>query len=234
LDLRRSSWKEVEGYLKSRRDILVPIGALEEHGYHLPLTTDSIIAERVAEEVSKLTGIALAPLVNYGVCRSTVLYPGTASLSIETLQSFLSDLVSSLSRHGFNTFYLLTGHAGDAHVVALEEVARKLKLKKGLDVYLINLYEIDVSDIISTKGDLHAGELETSLMLHLKPELVALEKARGGELKARPGIYEPFTERPTESGVFGRPELASKEKGVRIFERYVSKVSELIRSKLVR
>jgi creatinine amidohydrolase len=77
LNLLEMSWKDVEAYLKKRTDIILPIGSVEEHGYHLPLSTDGDIALAIAKELSKRTGVIVGPIVWYGVCNTTRAFPGT-------------------------------------------------------------------------------------------------------------------------------------------------------------
>lgn len=227
--LENLTWPEVEGYLGRRRDILIPVAATEEHGYHLPISTDVIIVEKIAEAVSKRTGILVAPTIKYGLCRLTAYYPGTVSISFETVKRLVSDIIESLREQGFERFVILTGHGGGAHVVALEEVARTF-VRLGVEVCLANPYDLDFSDVVS-KQDAHAGEVETSLLLYLDPRFVKPARVEGGELPERPGLYVPFRERPTASGVFGQPKLASAEKGRKIFERMVSTIVKFIESR---
>lgn len=214
---------------------MIPIGSVEEHGYHLPLLTDSIIAEEIAEEVGERTGVIVAPTLSYGVCRHTSPYPGTVSIGLETLRDIVRDVLNDLYKKGFEVFYLLTGHAGATHAVALREAGKSL-VEIGIEVFLIDPYEIKISDLIESKLEFpgypvgHADEVETSLMLFLRPELVRMEKAVNeipmGE------IFEVAPKsKPTTSGVFGMPTLASREKGEKIFYRMVNEIVSFVKSK---
>jgi len=233
-----ATWKQVEEYLKSRNDVIIPIGSTEEHGHHLPLSTDAIIAWEIAKELSKRLGILVMPPINYGICRHTAPYPGTASVEFDSLRRFALDIMEDLHGRGFRIFYLLTGHAGGVHKAALKEAGRAL-ITKGSRVYLIDPYEISIADLLE-HGEPpigyftgHADEAETSLMLYLRPELVSMEKAVDDLPKLM--MFEVATlERPTESGVFGKPRSASREKGKRIFERIVDEIAKLIKSSLER
>ncbi len=221
------SWKEVEKYLIKYDDILIPIGSIEEHGYHLQLSTDAFIAERIAEEVSKGIEVLIAPVICYGVCRSTAAYPGTISVTFNSFKRFIYDILSSLYDQGFKRLYLFTAHGGNAHIIAIEEAARFLKRRKDVFVYLMTPKDVDLSDVIETRDDLHAGEIETSLMLYLAPDRVKLKEITDEKLKK--GLEVIAKWRPTESGVFGRPSLATKEKGQEIFNRFVKKIIDLIK-----
>lgn len=229
------SWKEVEEYLEKRRDIIIPIGSVEEHGYHLPLSTDSVIIEEIAKEVGERTGIMVAPTLSYGVCRYTALYPGTISIEFETLRNLIRDILEDLFKKGFKVFYLLTGHAGATHAIALKEAGRPLA-EKGVGVFLINPHEIKTDDLLESEYHFpsspvgHADEVETSLMLYLKPELVDMEKAMNEIPKEE--MFETIPRvKPTSSGVFGKPTLASMEKGEKIFDRMVKAIVNFLTSR---
>lgn len=232
--MEKLTWKQIEEYLRSRKDVIIPIGSTEEHGYHLPLSTDTIIAQEFALELGRRLGILTAPVISYGVCRHTAPYPGTTGVEFDSLREFVGSILKDFHGKGFEVFYLLTGHAGTTHIVALKEVGRGL-IAKGAEVHLIVPLEFPIEDLVESKeipgyAVGHADEVETSLMLYLKPELVDMRKAVD-ELPER----EPFEvvplKRPTESGVFGKPTLASKEKGERIFNRVVEEMAKFIESK---
>lgn len=229
--LGEMTWKEVEAYLSRRRDLIIPVGSVEEHGFHLPLSTDTIIAEELAKAVESRTGVAVAPSSPYGVCRHTAGYPGTINVEAETLRRLIGDLVEDSHRQGFETHYILTGHAGAVHVAMLREAARKASLKLNVEVFVINPFEMGAGRVTESEGDLHAGEVETSLMLHLRPGLVSLDKAVGGRVK-REDFRIALYERPTESGVFGDPSRANEDKGSRIFQGMVEGMVSLIEDKI--
>lgn len=233
-----ATWRQVEEYLKSRNDVIIPIGSTEEHGHHLPLLTDAIIAWEIAKELSKRLEILVMPPINYGICRHTAPYPGTTSVEFDSLKGFVRDILDDMYGKGFRAFYLLTGHAGSVHKVALREAGRALTAK-GAGVYLIDPYEISIADLLESgeapPGQFtgHADEAETSLMLYLRPELVDMKKSV--DHLPRLEMFEVTAEgRPTESGVFGKPSLASREKGERIFKRMVDEIAELIESRRAR
>jgi creatinine amidohydrolase len=228
------TWKQVERYLKRRKDIIIPIGSTEEHGYHLPLATDTIIAERIAEEVGEKTGVLVAPSIGYGICRHTAPYPGTAGVGFDSMRGFVQEILEDLRAKGFRTFYLLTGHAGSTHRVALKEAAGAL-VARGAKVHLIVPYEVPIEDLLESKLEFweypvgHADEIETSLMLYLRPDLVDMRKAID-EVPEREIFETSTSKRPTKSGVFGKPSIASRQKGMKIFERMVGEIAKFIAS----
>jgi creatinine amidohydrolase len=228
----RLTWKQVEEYLRRRNDVIIPVGSTEEHGYHLPLSTDTMIAIELARAVGERLGILVMPPIPYGVCRHTAPYPGTTGVGFDSLRNFVGDILDDLRRKGFKVFYLITGHAGSAHKVALREAGRSL-LTKGAEVYVIDPYEVEISDLLeggkAPPFPGHADEVETSLMLHLRRELVD----EGKIVDELPKLerFRLTEARPTVSGVFGRPMLASREKGEKIFNRMVDEIVKIIRSR---
>lgn len=219
MELTKLTWKEVEDYLKRKGEVLLPVGSVEEHGYHLPLSTDGDIAKAVCEELSRRTGILVAPLVWYGYSRSTRGYSGTVMVGKEELRSYLKSILEGFAESGFRRVFIVSGHFSNDHLRALEDAAREAK---GIEAMLLDFSKIDFSDILESEP-LHACEAETSLMLFLHPNRVKMDMARDEEI-----AYEGDMLRKTESGVFGRPSLATKEKGRLLFERIVSELERRI------
>ncbi len=221
MKLEDLSWPQVEEYLKHRKDVILPLGSVEEHGYHLPLSTDSDIARAIAGKVGTRTGVVVAPPVHYGVCNTTRAYVGTTAVTFDALKSYVGDILASLRDNGFETVYMISGHLGSSHVAALKEAARGLDFK----VYFFDLRRVDVSDILESKP-FHACEAETSLMLHLHPKKVDMDKAVDEEIETLE--HEINTLKKTKSGVWGSPTKATAEKGRLVFERMVDSFSEFI------
>lgn len=219
VEMKEKNWIEVKYYLEKRKDIILPIGTTEEHGYHLPLFTDSIEAEALAFEISRRIGIMVAPAVPYSVCQEiTGTYVGTISVSPAGLGVYVQDILTGLKKNGFVTVFILLTHDEKENIEKLREVARQVRDKE-FKVVVLNPwdFDFDVSKIIGTEM-YHACEGETSLMLYISDKKVKMEKAKNGEIhKDFRGI--PI---PTESGSFGYPTLASKEKGGVLFEKIVN------------
>jgi creatinine amidohydrolase len=225
LHLADLTWVEVKEYLKNRRDVLLPFGSVEEHGYHLPLSTDGDVALALAGALSAKTGVAVAPLVWYGVSNTTKAYVGTTMASFDSFKAYVHDLLASLKNNGFATVYLLSGHLSSSHIVAIEEAAREVE---GLNAYFFDFTKLDFSGILETKP-LHACEAETSLMLYLHPEKVNMAKAV--DEKIMEDDYAVRGLKKTESGVFGSPTKATKEKGEAIFKRIIEEFTAVIERK---
>ena len=217
--------------------VIFPVGSVEEHGDHLPLGTDSIQPEYIALEVAKKTGCLVAPPIRYGICNATRNFPGTLTIEFDTLYKVAHDVLSELVRNGFYRIIVLSGHAGNSHMVALRLAAQDIVVKndeakaKG-NVRIMVLSDFDFAGELTPRyasvDDGHAGTLETSRVMAIKPELI---KAKGKadtwhmprfEVVAHPELYFP-------SGVNGDPTAASAEKGQKINEYITEQVAKLVK-----
>lgn len=226
--LSQMTWQDVSA-LSRDVVILVPTGSLEQHGPHLPLFTDSLIATAVAQGVEKNLPdqVVLAPTLWMGASGHHLAFPGTISASFEAYEGAIISLVESLLPHGFRKFYFLNGHGGNTEPngVAL----RKLKARFGNALFgHLGYFALIPNEIAETlegpaKDMRHACEAETSLIMHLHPELVRKNKLRDDGLKTEPPIkgavlhFDEFT----EEGSLGYATLATPEKGARIFRAAV-------------
>jgi creatinine amidohydrolase len=218
MNLNDLSWVEVAEYLKKRQDILLPFGSVEEHGYHLPLSTDGDIVQAICEGISEKTGILAAPIVWYGVSNTTKAYTGTAMVEPDTLKAYTKDILEAVKNSGFKKVYITSGHYSNTHINAIKEGADE----SGIDTKFLDFSKIDFSDMLETKP-FHACEAETSLMLYLHPEKVNMEKAVDEEVEI---VDDQLV--PTKSGVFGHPTSATAEKGKLLFDTIVSELSKTI------
>lgn len=223
---------EFEAGLLKTRIVLIPFGSVEEHGSHLPLSTDTIEAYQVCIKAAERRPLFVAPPVHYGNCRSTSRHPGTISISTTTLKSLFKDIVQSLRSHGLNTFVAISGHAGGAHCMALQEAGEELiLLYDDISVAVVTefllAYELG-KELIETPGDRHAGEIETSRIMHSHPVLV--KGSAPAEYPSFPaGILVRDKRRYWPGGVWGDPGRASAAKGARIEELVVEGLLKLIR-----
>jgi len=161
--------------------VVLPIAAIEQHGPHLPVMVDASIAENIAigaaEYANQDIPILVCPVVTFGASHHHLIYPGTMSLSTETLIRVLSDLTDSLVRSGFRRIFLLNSHGGNEECIRLacRELALRHPVIAGAASYWTIAWEAIVRDgQAATLGIVpgHAGGFETSLMLALHPELV--------------------------------------------------------------
>lgn len=208
--------------------LIIPVGTCEQHGPHLPPGCDTIIAERLADDLSAEFGVLRAPTVEYGVNVETERgYPGNAWVRRKTLHRLLNDLLQSFESAGFREFVLLTAHAHDAHQEALATV-----ITAEARVRVVDAFTVPLGDLLEGQNEpMHGDEVDTSLMLHLAPHLVRLDYAQDYMLSReelrryrRGWLRVP----PQSSGSIGRPRLASAEKGAALYERIRSRIAERI------
>ncbi|MFO0752612.1 MAG: creatininase family protein, partial [Thermodesulfovibrionales bacterium] len=222
---------EFKKYLKQTKTIVFPFGTIEEHGGHLPLNTDVLIINEVLKRVAHREKFFLAPLTYYGVCTTTRDHPGTISITPETLRLLARDLIAEAYRKGLRNFLLVSGHGGSQHMAALKEASETaVETLEGIRIAAFTPYELlwkELSEVAETPNDSHAGELETSMVLVLAPDLV-----KGRSPEEYPRIPKPFSVRDKvrhwPGGVWGDPGKASAEKGERAIELMVDSISTLL------
>ncbi|OGS55325.1 MAG: hypothetical protein A3K60_00560 [Euryarchaeota archaeon RBG_19FT_COMBO_56_21] len=216
--------------VKKRPLVIIPFGSMEEHGSHLPLGTDAFQAEEIARRVGMEFGAILCPPIRYGECRSTRNYPGTLTLSFETVQAMAFELVSELARNGIRLVMILTGHAGSGHMAALRLGAlRAVEKNRELKVMVLSDYDIayDLRGKEFPIEDGHGGEIETSRILNIRPSLVRKSRPKG---TTRPPEYMvlPDPERHMPTGIYGDAAYGSAKKGKTIDDYVVKKLCELV------
>jgi creatinine amidohydrolase len=219
--------KEIRDALARDPRLIVPVGTTEQHGPHLPIGTDTILIERLAEDLSAEFGVLLAPTVEYGVNASTrASYPGNASVRRKTLHRFMNDLVGSWEDGGVEQFVILTAHGHDPHQEALSTLRTQRATIRTVDIFTVRLAGVDA------QLPVHGGAVDTSLLLYVDQTLVCLEEAedyvpparsiRAWRKRARGSIP------PEGPGSVGRPTRASSELGERlygiIYERIATRV----------
>ncbi len=217
---------------------VLPWGATEPHNLHLPYATDIVECERIAAEASRLAWergarVAVLPAVPFGANAGQVMLPLTIDLRASTQLAMLRDVVRSLERQGIARLVVLNGHGGNDFRPAI----RELQGESALLICLVDWFRMPVTpELFEDPGD-HAGELETSLMLHLAPELVApLEQAGAGRTRAftvaalregRAWTPRDWT-RATEDTGSGDPRAASPANGARYFRAVTEKLADFL------
>ena len=230
------TWQEAEIMMKEARAIIVPLGSTEQHGFHLPLNTDSTIADYLALEVAKRTNCLVTPTLTYGQVWSAKDFPGTIAIQERTYINFLKDIVTSLESKSPRNIILFSGHLGN--VAPSKIAARELLDEKGFNNVYHFSYVVDMKQaaagIMETElwhgSGLHGGEMETSVLLRITPELVRMDKAqadypvRPPDLDIRPISWIEFA----KQGIFGDPTKATAEKGARFIERTLQQLADLV------
>lgn len=219
--LENLTWPEVARILARDSRLIFAVGALEQHGPHLPLGTSTYIAERLARDISEDLGILRAPTLPYGVTlHGRGRFAGAATLRRKTLHRAVNELLACWEDHGVSEIVILTAYRYEPHLDAL-----LMALTATSETTVIDLYAIDVSDLLEGSPEAeHGGELETSLMLHLAPERVRKDQIADFAPEGRdPRRYirgRMPTPPPGSQGAVGRPSRATTEKGRDIYERY--------------
>lgn len=228
------TWPEVAEAVADAPFALLPFGAVEEHGPHLPLGTDCVAADALADRLADRASLLRLPTMPYGQVWSLEHFPGSLSVSDETLVAVVVDIARGLRRVGVRGLVLLTAHLGNA--AALKKATRLLEGPDGLPAIALaypGLKEI-AAQVRETPEShpaiMHSDELETSVILAIAPERVRMERA----VAEYPQYPRHFDVSPVRwdticsSGVFGDATAATAEKGELIVEHVVSAAAELV------
>jgi len=211
--------------------LILPVGTTEEHGPHLPLGADTVQAERIAAAVAERTGALVAAPIPYGLCRTTRNFPGTISISYETVERLTVEILQGFAAQGLRRFLVFSGHAGGAHMVALRQAALRLVEADGNLTILTCCTGDFVPPFLAEYGitrDGHGGAAETSLMLALEPEAVRGEPPRASRPEFPPFQALAHPERLFPSGLMGDASKASAAVGERLKAFLVDRLVELL------
>ena len=229
---------EVEEAIASGVDtIIITIGSTEQHGLHLPLGTDAIMGEALGQSVARaLEDTLLAPGMRIGCSEHHMDFAGSLTLSRETFIGVVGDICRSLARHGFRHIVLLPTHGGNFAPLAKAVEAIRPELS-GVNLIAFTDLMAFMDEIFQTgkarkvtpeQAGAHAGEFETSIMLYLRPDLVAIDKAQpgyvGDQLRIAPLVFEKGFRAVTANGVLGDPRNASAANG----EAYMAAITDLL------
>lgn len=247
--LEKLTWPEVKQLDFSRFVVLFPLGSFEQHGHHLPLTTDTRIVTAIATAIERgrQDRVLLLPTLWPGHSTHHLFYPGTLSVHQMNYIQIIIDLCDSMVGMGGRKLFLLNGHGGNDIPVraALREVKSKCSAVAGLHTVFASYWSLAAQTIKEVResgpgGVSHACEMETSIMLHLSPEEVRMDLARRdgpqhaspyrkADMQAVKPVYmvNEFHELST-TGAIGRPDLATAEKGKRFLDGIVGDVTSFI------
>ncbi|MGA8091193.1 MAG: creatininase family protein [Thermoplasmata archaeon] len=232
--LLEMDYRSFERRLASHPLVIVPVGALEAHGPHLPLGSDQIQAEVTAAALAERVDGLVAPTVPYGSAPGARRFPGTVSLSIAQLEGHVEGVLSELARSGVRRILVLSGHGERGHMAALREAADHT-VQAHPDTRVVVLCDYDFVYELRGKesppNDGHAGLLETSRMIALAPGTVG---------PARPVVeyrHSPFvpgspTEKDWPDSVIGDTRNASAELGARVQAHVLDRLVETVRTLL--
>lgn len=219
------TWPEAEKALTPQTVVVIPIGAeAKEHGAHLRLNNDYVMARYFARRILERADLVVAPTVNYSYYPAFVEYPGSTTLRLETARDMMVDICRSLARYGPKRFYAL--NTGVSTVHALEPAAAMLQAD-GILLRYTNILEVGAAvekRVRQQPGGSHADEIETSLMLYIDPSSVNMGRA---VKEYHPSDEPALTRDPhkpgaySASGVYGDATLATREKGAAVAEAMV-------------
>lgn len=246
--LQENKWKDVENYLTKKKTILIPFGSVEQHAHHLPLGTDSFLAQVIAEDVAKQTNTLISPPIWTGWAPHHMAYKGTITLKPETLTSIVEDTCNSLIYHGFEKIILINGHR-EANLPPIKIGMTKVRNKTGAflciaDPFYINAQKGKELSEVEPGGIGHAEELEASQMYYLFPDLCDRDQATKnipqkhrflehdplvvGDKMITASDVQTYKEATKEIGMMGDATLATKEKGKEYHEAMVENISEFV------
>ncbi len=233
------SSKEFKKRINKNTIVILPVGIIEEHGAALPLCTDSLQSEYVAELVAEKVKGYILPPIRYGVCSSTKNFPGSISLSFDTMRKLIYDILSELIRNNVRKIVVLSGHAGRMHMSAIRFAAKKIVNESNVKIIVLSDYELLYDEsgrkflkkIGIPEYDGHGGAIEASRVMVSRPDLI---KCKGRKAKkSLPKIPKYHVLRSPEEyfpeGIIGDPSIASKNKGNKITDFVVKEIVRLIR-----
>ena len=224
--LQQQNWQSAEQALNAEAVVVFPLGAAaKEHGPHLPLNTDAVTANWLAEQVRQRLPVVIAPLINASFYPAFVDYPGSISLQVKTARDIVVESCLSLAAFGVKHFYVINNGVSTERPLAM---AKKILRKKSIEFDFLRLpaiFDQLPEGLFQQQWGSHADEHETSLMLYIAPELVDMSRAvddgsEGEGLFSRikgQGIWSP-------SGVYGQATLATSEKGRILAETLIAGV----------
>jgi creatinine amidohydrolase len=227
------TWQEAERVLTPEAIVVIPLGAsAKEHGPHLRLDNDRVIAEYFRDRLLEEEAVVMAPLIAHHYYPAFVEYPGSITLRLETARDLVVDVVKSLAAYGPRRFYILNTGVSTVKALAL---SREVLEGEGIVMRYTDLksMEEERKQIARQEGGTHADEIETSMMLHIVPHRVDMRLAvKDYDPVPKKGLSrtKSSTKTYSPSGIFGDATLASEEKGARMVEVYLNRLREDLRS----
>lgn len=242
--LAHHTWREIQALEKTDGVVILPIGAVEQHGHHLPVITDTLLVTHIIDatlrQLPEMVQAWVLPPINYGKSNEHAAFPGTITLSAQTLSAILHEIAESVQRAGFRRLLLLNGHGGN--VAVLDATARDIRAATGLMCFCLQPALLVDAPFTTTPEErcfgIHAGELETSMVLSIHPELVKMEQA----VRHFPEFPQSntslflfgsasvawLTQDWSPTGVFGDATIGTAEKGQMLIAAAVDRLVALI------
>jgi creatinine amidohydrolase len=237
---------EVAALDRDRTVLILPVGSVEQHGGHMPLGTDTLLAQAVSLAAARESaGVAVLPPPWYGFSAHHMRFAGSITLSAATLMAVVEDIVASLVRHGFRRILIVNGHGGNNGVIDVLASTLGHKHYGAARIAALTYFQLARQAIAELRqsepgGMGHACEFETAMIQHIRPELVKMERA--ATTYPDPGsrylttdllgasavrVYHDFGDL-SESGTLGDPALATPEKGAAFFAAAVRELAAFV------
>jgi len=231
------TWEEIRAMRADGVDMVIfPIGSTEQHGPHLPLGVDTLSAEIVAHVVSARTAVPVLPTLPFGCALGhTRHWPGTLSLSPETLSRVVCEVLEDVIAYGFTRILMMSGQIPNAAPLrsALEILRAKFP---DLQIAQKHVFEVSLPVKAAYEADAtsaHAGAAETALLLHLAPQLVRTERIFDDASRTRDLVFSYAVPQTSVEGHTGSPSLATAEMGAELFEQIVRDWTFLVKKALI-
>lgn len=230
-------WVDFDALREQTDLVIIPTGAVEVYGQHLPVGTDTIVVTHVAKSVGEQLNAPVLPTLPVGFSRSLGDFPGTLNISPVTLTSYLRETAESVISWGFKRVLFINSHRGN--IGPIGEVA--LDLQERFDVRCAQVFWWDYVSALSTDivdsgphANGHASEIGTSIMLQAAPDLVVRERIQDQTPAKSHTAYPDITQylgmkARSDSGVVGNPEVASQEKGAEMLQRGIDRILAFVR-----
>lgn len=247
--LQTKSWEEAAEAIKESKGVaILPVGSVEQHGFHLPVGTDSYVAITLAECAAEKTNALLVPPVWFGWSPHHMVRPGTITIRPEVLMDLTYDIMASLKAHGITKVVMINGHR-IVNIIWMQMAAEKAQRELGITVQIFDPAYMS-KDIVGKLGFGavgHAEEVETSHMMYRYPDLVHLEKAKDNPIKPQdlysvdpaythdtlcyvPSAYSHALENAKiAGGTTGEPSKSDVEKGKVYHDHLVERLVTVVR-----
>jgi len=210
---------------------VLPVGSFEQHGRYLPLITDTVVATVISQELSNTYPLLQLPPLTISCSHEHSSWAGTVSISASTLYHVINDVYSSIANSGLTSLVILNGHGGNYVLSNVVQEGNAQGKRMALFPSGADWAEARESARLVSSGheDMHAGEIETSILLHAHPELVR-DGYQGADWVAddRRHLLTTGMEEYTKSGVIGRPSLGSAEKGKAVLASLVESFAAVL------
>ncbi len=252
--LNEMSVRDLKETLKTCKTIIIPVAIVEQHGYHLPLTTDIHMAVQPLIQAGDRLNAVVAPSVNYSFSGGEL--TGTININPNVFSTYLTEICLEFIRTGFKNIIVFLGHGGTDNTIAVKNslqmlLRRDKNIAQEVTVSMIECFELSQTwlDLFEQlpERDIHAGQVETALMMHFRPDLVQKDICIDDEYSAKmmrtdpdwyatsrkkvdhPYVIEEIYQRPEiEVGVMGFPELATPELGKVVADEMVENLVEYV------